>query len=75
MAIAKISQADSFYNSANIRVPGASQYLCDSEADVENLPLAKVAIGSRAMVIETGHIYILGPSKKWVQYKGIAMMD
>ena len=77
MAFARVSVEDSFYNTANIWVPGASQFLCEEEADIEKLPTepAKIAVGSIAMVIETGHIYIFGPSKKWLQYKGIAMVE
>ena len=77
MAYARVKVEDSFYNTANMWVPGASQFICETEDDVEALPVDvnKIAIGSRAMVISTGHIYIFGPSKKWLQYKGIAMME
>lgn len=77
MAYARTNIEDSFYNTANVYVPGASQFLCEEEADVQNLPKdpMKIQVGSRALVIETGNTYIFGPSKKWLLFKGITMID
>lgn len=77
MAIARVSLDEGFYNTAHMYVPGASQYICESEDDVAKLPKddAKVAVGSRAMVIPTGNVYIFGPSKTWIKYKGISIVE
>ena len=68
MAIARITVADPFYNTADLYVEGTSQYICEEEADVAKLPTnGKVAVGSRAVVIPTGEVYILGPTKGWIK--------
>lgn len=75
--IARVSIEDSFYNAANIYVAGASQFICEDEEDVALLPPKsdKTAVGSRAMVISTGNIYILGPSRGWQKYKGVSIIE
>lgn len=75
--VARVSVEDSFYNKANIWVAGASQFICEDEEDVASLPAMseKTVVGSRAMVISTGNIYILGPSKGWQKYKGVSIID
>lgn len=77
MAFARISLDEGFYNTAHMYVPGASQYICESDDDIAKLPTddTKITIGSRAMVIPTGEVYIFGPSKKWIKYKGVAIME
>lgn len=51
-----------------------AEFLCDNESDVQNLPSYKgtdaCSIGSRATVLETKNVYILG-SDGWVLF-GVA---
>lgn len=42
------------------------EYICDTEADVANLPKAKP--GSSAVVCATGKVYIVNASGKWVEF-------
>ena len=42
------------------------KFLCDKEADIENLPTSCSA-GSLAYVIESGKRYILNNEKDWVE--------
>lgn len=45
-----------------------SEYLCDTDADFENLPDANV--GSSAVSIESGKVMIVNTSGKWVAFGG-----
>ena len=48
----------------------------DNEDDIKTLPVSsKVGIGSRALVIPTGNIYMFSPSKKWVKYSGVSILN
>lgn len=48
--------------------PGLSrkEYLCDTDADFENLPEA--APGSGAVSVETGNIQVVNASGNWVAF-------
>jgi len=67
---------DNYINALGASIKGASFYICDGEndSDIEKLP-KNVGIGSRALVIQTGHIYMFGPSKKWSLYNGVSIMN
>lgn len=75
---AAVSTKDGFYNELGDKITGATYYICDAEdesdPDIANLPV-NAGVGSRALCIYTGHIYILGPSKKWVLYKGVSVLN
>lgn len=43
-------------------------YVCDTEADVTNLPDA--ATGSTALVVDSGKIYMVNASGNWVAFGG-----
>lgn len=45
-----------------------SEFICDTEADVMNLPTEKNKVypGSTAIVATTGEVYILNASRQWV---------
>lgn len=73
MAYYKVAQGDSFYNSHSQLTKGASQFLCEEVADVAKLPGADTLTpGSRAVVIPTGEVYVLGPTKGWIKSSVIA---
>ena len=73
---AKLNSEKNYINNLGVEIIGASYFLCDNEEDVENLPTGKdVGIGSRALVIPTGNIYMLSPSKKWVKYSGVSILN
>lgn len=72
---AKISEKASYLNRDGLTIQGAAQYLCEEAADIENLPTATVAVGSSAILIPTGDVYILGPSRRWIKYNGISMLN
>lgn len=46
-------------------VYGICEYVCDKEEDVETLPEAPM--GSTALVIETGNVYMINSEKEWVK--------
>ena len=45
---------------------GIKEFLLDSEDDVKDLPTKKIHVGSMAMVIPTGAIYMLNGLSEWV---------
>jgi hypothetical protein len=49
---------------------GIKEFLLDSEDDVKDLPTKKIHVGSMAMVIPTGAIYILNGFSEWVKISG-----
>ena len=73
---AKLNSERNYINNLGVEIIGASYFLCDNEEDVANLPTGNdVGIGSRALVIPTGSIYMLSPSKKWVKYSGVSILN
>lgn len=44
---------------------GLKEYAIDTEADLENLPI-DIPMGSVAIVIESGRVYMLNGSGEWV---------
>lgn len=63
-----------YIDSLGTTVAGASFFICDNDSDIENLP-KRVAVGSRALCIPTGNIYMFSPSKQWVKYKGVSILN
>lgn len=74
---AKLDTKSNYINELGTNIVGASYFLCDADddADISHLPTTKIGIGSKALVIPTGHIYMLGPSRTWVLYKGVSIMN
>ena len=73
---AKLNSEKNYIIGLVVDIIGASYFLCDNEDDVATLPVsAKVGIGSRALVIPTGSIYMFSPSKKWVKYSGVSILN
>lgn len=72
---AKISEKVSYLNKDGLTIKGASQYLCEEAADIDRLPTDKVTVGSSAVVIPTGEVYLLGPSRRWIKYNGVAVFN
>jgi len=79
----RIEVKNGYINEFGGAIVGASYYLCDAEPtaagvdpDVEKLPTSKeIGIGSKALCIVSGNIYILGPSRVWKKYKGVSIMS
>ena len=46
---------------------GVGGFLCDSASDVSNLP-TKTGVGSVALCVDDGKIYILNGSREWVEF-------
>lgn len=46
------------------------EFICDTDADFENLPPA--AVGSIALSVATGNIRVVNASGKWVAFGGTA---
>ena len=72
---AVVETKEDYYSNIGAIIKGASFFICEEAADVANLPTVKVGIGSRALVIPTGEIYMFGPSKKWIKYAGVSIMN
>ena len=72
---ANVETKDDYYNALGAKIKGASLFLCEEEGDIEKLPTSKVGIGSRAVVIPTGAIYMFGPSRRWIKYAGVSIMN
>lgn len=73
---AKLNSEKNYINELGVEVLGASYFLCDSDEDIKDLPTgSNIGIGSRALVIPTGNIYMLSPSKKWVKYSGVSILN
>ena len=76
----RVEVKNDYSNELGVEVKGASYYISDAEsvtaetAEKEEWP-TNIGVGSRMMVIATGHIYIFGPSKKWVLYQGVSIMN
>ena len=47
-----------------------TEFICDTIADIANLPTEKNKVypGSAALVVSTGDIYILNASRKWILF-------
>lgn len=47
-----------------------TEFICDTTADIANLPTEKNKVypGSAALVASTGDIYILNANRKWVLF-------
>ena len=71
---AAVDTKEDYYSALGAKIKGATFYLCEEEGDVNKLPKT-VGIGSRALVIPTGVIYMLGPSRKWIKYAGVSIMN
>jgi len=41
------------------------ELVCDTEADVSNLPTENCEAGSSCLVIESSNVYILNSEKEW----------
>ena len=48
---------------------GINEYICDEEADLEDLNNSDCLPGSTAYIIETGNVYILSGKIEWVKMK------
>ena len=44
-----------------------SEFVCDTIADIANLPTESVYPGSVALVAENSSVYILNASREWVE--------
>ncbi len=46
-----------------------SEFVCDTEDDIKNLPTEKNKVypGSTCLVVSTSEIYILNASRQWVK--------
>lgn len=73
--ISRVSVENNTINDLGISVTGASYFICEEEGDVLHLPTDNIGIGSRALVIPTGQIYMLGGSRKWILYKGVSILE
>lgn len=78
----RVEVKDSYTTEFGGEVLGASFFLCDADIndkgedpDIENLPTSKIGVGSKALCITTGNIYIFGPSLKWKKYKGVSILN
>ena len=49
---------------------GTAVYLIDTAAEVSNLSNYKGGIGSAALCVEDGKVYMLNGSKEWVEFGG-----
>lgn len=70
-----LKEGKTYINELGMELKGVSNFLCEEEEDIKTLPIKDIGIGSRALVITTGHIYILGPSYKWLLYKGVSILE
>lgn len=48
----------------NTVVAPISQFVCDAETDIADLP-TNVAMGSQAIVIATGALYVMNSANTW----------
>lgn len=70
-----IETSSNYIDVLGTTIKGASYYICDDESDIAKLPTNKsVGIGSRALCIESGAIFMLSPSRVWKKYKGVSMI-
>lgn len=44
------------------------EFVCDTEEDIVNLPAC--CIGSAALIISTGDIYVVNANGEWVKFGG-----
>ena len=73
---AKLNSERNYINALGVEIVGASYFLCDSEEDVASLPTSQhIGIGSRALVIPTGAIYMLSPSRQWMKDAGVSILN
>lgn len=43
------------------------EFICDGESDIQDLPTEKdkIAIGSKALIVDTKKVYILNNAREW----------
>ena len=46
------------------------EYLCDTDADFENLPTSCTCAGSTAVSVESGAIRVVNAAGQWVAFGG-----
>lgn len=46
-----------------------AHYVCDSNSDIQDLPIEQVWVGSTAFIISTGETYMFNSEKEWVKIK------
>lgn len=51
---------------------GIKEYLIDSKEDLKDLPTKKIKIGSTAVMIPDGILYILNSNYEWVEFGGFS---
>ena len=44
---------------------GLYEFACDTGEDLKKLPVKNAVVGSRALVIETGQVFVLNRNKQW----------
>jgi len=71
-----VETRDNYINGLGTIIKGASNFICDGdEAEVVAKLPKTVGVGSRALFIESGHIYMFGPSRQWILYKGVSILN
>ena len=59
MAVQIISSKRSVLNGTGISIPGQVTYLIDGEADIAQLPVEGITVGSQAIAIQEGTTWVL----------------
>jgi hypothetical protein len=66
----------SLYRQDGETLYGIKEFILDSEDDVKDLPThKKVHVGSTALVIPTGTLYMLNGSHEWVEVGGKGVVN
>lgn len=53
----------------------SNEFFCDTEADLNNIPMNLINLGSVAVVIDGMEIYIANSKKEWVNFGGSSSDD
>ena len=70
MAVQIISSKRSVLNGTGISIPGQVTYLIDSEADIAQLPVEGITVGSQAIAIQEGTTWVFFFFFAWKRFGG-----
>ena len=74
---ARVKQKGITINNVGMAIPEASYFVCDGVEDILFLPTdpKDASAGSVAVALDTGDVFMLSPSKKWVKFPGVATLN
>lgn len=73
---AKVKDGGITLNANGLTIYGSASFIAESPADLDILPTDEKTApsGSNCLVIPTGEVWMIGPSRKWIKYQGVSIL-